>query len=352
MTPVRIALGFAAALLLILLSPRAGFPAFALSALLITLSMPLMRRYAMARPNARSGHSVPTPQGAGAPVMLAIMLACVALAASGLAVLHPWFITVLAAAGVLAVIGAIDDIRPLKALPRLGVQLLAVGAVVFTAPETWRLFPGMVPAVAERSLLVIAGAWFVNLTNFIDGLDGITIANLVPVFLYLGLADTAWVASASGPGLLSLVSGAALLAFLPWNAPRAHAFLGDVGSLPLGLIAGAALLSAAALGGSVIPPLILVLYPLLDATLTLFGRIMRREKLSQAHRLHAYQRAFDSGMSARRISLEVLALNLALVVLAHVAPAVQPWSGSLALAAGIAATLALIHRFRSVRKPA
>src|SRR3954452_23983064 len=133
---------------------------------------PVLVRYALARPNARSSHRAPTPQGGGIAVVAATLVA----GAAGLALAGtpahalPGLGWLFGATAVLAGLGALDDIRPLSPLLRIGIQTLCVAAVVATAPEA-RLLPEAVPVVLERGLEVLAGVWFVNLFNFMDGID-------------------------------------------------------------------------------------------------------------------------------------------------------------------------------------
>src|SRR4051794_13844991 len=139
-----------------------------ISAGLIVWLRPLLVRYALARPNARSSHSVPTPQGGG----IAVVAASIGVAGLFSGVLpggEMREVTVLALATLLlALTGAVDDIRPLSAALRLALQALAVTALILAIDG--RLLPE-VPLWLERGLAVIAGLWFVNLVNFMDGLD-------------------------------------------------------------------------------------------------------------------------------------------------------------------------------------
>lgn len=278
----------------------------------IVVLWPLLVRYALARPNARSSHREPTPQGGGIAVVGAT-LAGLWLWGSPAPALTSFAAAIVCGALALAVAGAIDDVRPLPVAPRLIVQALAVGAVIALAPAEWRLAPAL-PMVLERLLLVVAGIWLVNLTNFVDGIDGITAAHLLP--LALGVAVLAGLGFASPwSGALATALAAALLGFLPFNLPPARLFLGDVGSLPLGLIAGALLLDVAA-QGSPAAAILLAAYPFVDATLTLFDRIRRRVRLADAHREHFYQRAVDRGRPVIVVAATVAILQLVLAGLA------------------------------------
>ena len=284
-----------------------------LSALLIVTLRPLLVRYALARPNARSSHRVPTPQGGGIAVVGASLLVAgaVLLAAGMPAGALP---VVAVAALALAVVGAVDDIRPLPAGPRLLLQAAAVAAVVWASDG--RVLPEAVPLGLERTLLVIGGVWFVNLVNFMDGLDWITVAEMVPV-----TAAIAVLGAAAGAPMavvcLALALCGACLGFAPFNKPVARLFLGDVGSLPIGLLVGWMLLELAA-AGALAAALLLPLYYLMDATITLLRRLARGERVWEAHRSHFYQKATDNGFSALSVSAHVLGVNIALAGLAAV----------------------------------
>ncbi len=200
-------------------------------------------------------------------------------------------------------------------LVRLVLQAAAVGAVVFTTPETARIVPAL-PLALERGLILLAGVWFVNLVNFMDGLDLMTVAEVVPVtatLLLLGLlGDLPWPAA-----LIAAALCGAMLGFAPFNKPVAKVFLGDVGSLPIGLLLGWCLLELA-WRGQPAAALLLPAYYLVDSTITLFRRIARREQFWSAHRSHFYQRATDHGFTVSRVIGEVFALNLVLAGLAIV----------------------------------
>ena len=283
-----------------------------LSAVMTWLSLPLLQRYALARPNARSSHRVPTPQGAGIAVIAATLLVASAWAVwSGIAIPT----ALLAATVLIALVGFADDILTLPILLRLLLQATAVGAVVFTAPETLRIVPAF-PLTLERCLILLAFVWFVNLVNFMDGLDLMTVSEVVPVtaaLLLLGwLGDLPWVSALFAAALCG-----AMLGFAPFNRPVARVFLGDVGSLPIGLLLGWCLLQLA-WHNHVAAALLLPAYYLADSTITLFRRIARHEPFWAGHRTHFYQRATDNGFTVPRIIGEVSALNLLLALLAIV----------------------------------
>lgn len=281
-----------------------------ISALVTWSSRPLLQRYALARPNARSSHRIPTPQGAGIAVIAATLLVASVWAAIVNVAIPP---ALVAGTVLIALVGFADDIMSLPVLLRLVLQAAAVGAVVFTAPETARIVPAL-PLTLERGLILLAGIWFVNLVNFMDGLDLMTVAEVVPVTAALLLLG--WLGELSWPAMVVAAAlCGAMLGFAPFNRPVAKVFLGDVGSLPIGLLLGWCLLELA-WHGQPAAAVLLPGYYLVDATVTLCRRIVRREQFWSAHRTHFYQRATDNGYAVPRVIAEVLVLNLVLAGLA------------------------------------
>jgi UDP-N-acetylmuramyl pentapeptide phosphotransferase/UDP-N-acetylglucosamine-1-phosphate transferase len=321
-----------------------------LSAFLIVLLRPLLQRYALARPNARSSHSIPTPQGGGLAVIIATIAAStfsVSFSGSGTS---SALLAVFAATVLLALIGAYDDLRTVPVLPRLLMQAAAVGIVLATLPAEFHLFPAL-PVWAERGILLIAGLWFVNLVNFMDGLDWMTVAEVVPVTGAL-VAFGLWGQLPFGATMVALALLGAMIGFAPFNKPIAKLFLGDVGSLPIGLLTGWCLLQLAG-SGHLAAALLLPLYYLADATLTLFRRLMKGEAVWVAHRSHFYQQATNNGFSVTRVVSDAFILNIALATFAAItiwmkSPAVQ----IVMILLGISAVTIVLRRFSRQRKVA
>ena len=302
--------------------------AAALSAGLIVVLLPTLRRHALARPNARSSHAEPTPQGGGIAVVVAtaiVALAAVTLTAPpGERVQLVW---VIGAAALIGAVGAVGDVRAMPVLPRLALQALAVAIVIAALPAELRVIPPL-PWLFERALLGVAALWFVNLVNFMDGIDWMTVVEAVPVAG--GLVAIGWLgALPSAAVVAALALLGAVLGFAPFNRPVARLFLGDVGSLPIGLLL-AWLLMLLALDGHVAAALLLPLYYLADSTVTLLRRLVHGEKIYQAHRSHFYQRALDRGLSVPGVIRRVFAVNLGLLALA----AGTAWTPRLALQIG------------------
>ena len=291
------------------------FAGAVVTAALIFLLKPLLVRLFLARPNARSSHQVATPQGAGIAVMLGLLLVCgaVLLLCAPARDAAPSLVPVLAAAAALALLGALDDARALPAAWRFIGQTVAAIAVVASLPENLRLLPDLLPLLVERGLLVLGAVACINAVNFLDGIDWMTVAEITPIALGIGLLEA--LGAVPAPiGLLSLALLGAMLGFAVFNKHPAQVFLGDAGSLPIGLclaflliFVGQADLAAAAL---------LPLYIIADAGLTLSRRLINKEPIFSAHRSHFYQRATSQGFRVPQVTARVFLLGLLLAGLA------------------------------------
>jgi UDP-N-acetylmuramyl pentapeptide phosphotransferase/UDP-N-acetylglucosamine-1-phosphate transferase len=296
----------------------------------------LLRHAVLDHPNERSSHAEPTPRGAGIGILLVVLPAWCAI---GLIVpgslAGPTTTTWLVPAGalLLALVSWLDDLRGLGPPTRLAAQLLVVAAFVLFLPGP--VFQGLLPPYADAAAAALVWVWFVNLYNFMDGVDGLAGVETVALGgggALAGMIVAPLVADHLQAGLV----GAAALGFLAWNRPPAKIFLGDVGSVPLGFLLGWLLLGLAATGAWQ-AALILPLYYLADATITLARRAARGEAVWRAHREHFYQQAVRHGRSHGAVAGAVALANLALVGLALVAAGSGPdrlpaW---LALAAAI-----------------
>jgi UDP-N-acetylmuramyl pentapeptide phosphotransferase/UDP-N-acetylglucosamine-1-phosphate transferase len=283
-----------------------------LSALLIVALGPWFPRYAMAEPNARSSHKLPTPQGGGIAVIGAVIVvsgAVLFFSSTSLSAL----VVILAAVLLIAAVGALADKRPIAAAPRLVLQSFAVAAVLATLPPELHLLP-ILPWWGERILLLIGTLWFVNLVNFMDGLDWMTVVEVVPITAALAALGILGYLPRENT-VISLTLCGAVIGFAFFNRPVAKLFLGDVGSLPIGLLLGWLLLMLAG-NGARVAALLLPLYYLTDSTITLLRRVLNAEPVWLAHRSHFYQRATDRGFRVIDVVVRVFAINVALAALA------------------------------------
>ena len=266
--------------------------AMAFSATLVRAAIAYAHRRGMLdQPGQRRSHTIPTPRGGG----IGLVAAAVATMSAALVMLPlPWSWTValaVAAATVLtAGVGWWDDHRSLPILPRLGVQLLACTVVAAAI-----LCDGGL-SLAWLPLLMVAGAWSINLHNFMDGIDGLLAQQAIFVGVGLG-----WLAWASGqPARAGAAAGlaAASLGFWFFNRPRARIFMGDVGSGTVGLLIFALTAMLWRTETALVwPALTLSSSFVVDAALTLLSRMLAGKRWYTPHREHLYQWLVRSGMS-------------------------------------------------------
>jgi Fuc2NAc and GlcNAc transferase len=213
----------------------------------------------------------------------------------------------------LAIISLIDDLISLKPVIRLSAQMItALAAFIFIKG----INPVSISGIEINSLLIlyplviIGIVWFINLYNFLDGIDGyasleaITVATLM--FIFTG-------------SLINIILIACILGFLYWNWPKAKIFMGDIGSTQLGfilIVLGIYFHNKSEL--SIINWIMLASLFWFDATLTLFRRWRNKEKLSIAHRKHAYQRAVQSGLTHQHTILLSIGINSVIAALVFI----------------------------------
>ncbi len=286
------------------------------------LVLRILRHYALFdHPNPRSSHASPTPRGGGIAILATLVPIWIMVGSNGVVPASELSVIVVSVLG-LAGISWLDDIGGLSPLVRIAGQSAAVGASLFVMPPDSLFFAGILPPAVDVVVAGVLWVWFINLFNFMDGIDGI--AGTETVCIGIGVAVVAMVAGLnSSISIYGLIIAAAALGFLGWNWQPAKIFMGDVGSVPLGYLLGWLLLVLAATGQPV-AALILPLYYLADSTVTLVSRAIRGEKVWQAHRQHFYQRATQRGLSHARVVIYILIVNFALLALAVTAASASP----------------------------
>jgi len=291
-------------------------------------------------PNHRSSHALPTPNGGGLGVVVASLVAVGWLASSETGDLV-WLLPL----GLpLAVVGLLDDIRFLPAKVRLTVHFAVVVGLLALAHHlpAFDLFGFSIEGRLLLVGMVLAGMWWINLFNFMDGIDGLAGVQAISM-LGLSMLLAAWVRPdviGSPMWILAISLGTATFGFLLLNWPPAKVFMGDVGSTWLAfMILAVALLSIQAGWLTYKVWLILAAVFVSDTTVTLCTRMLRGERWYEAHCIHAYQKLArrwggERKVGHRSVTLLVLAINL--VWLAPLACAAQLWphhSSALLLAA-------------------
>lgn len=289
--------------------------AFVLSLALTRLVLGWLRAKAVLDiPNERSSHTIPTPRGGGLAVT-PVVVGGWGLAGLVSPVPVPVVLwAVLAAGTALSVVSWLDDRLNLPRRLRLGLHVAAAALGTLLLPETTLVFQGWLPLWADRAVTLIGWVWFINLYNFMDGIDGITGVETASIGTGLLAVSLLLPAAATLPyGLFGMTAAGAALGFLVFNWHPAKLFLGDVGSVPLGYLLGFALILLAG-DGAFAAALILPAYYLLDATFTLLKRLVQGKPVGQAHREHFYQQAAHTGgLRHSQISGLILVTNLCLL---------------------------------------
>lgn len=281
-----------------------------ISSLLLTY---LVRKIALKKaiidiPNERSSHTIPTPRGGGLAIAITWFGALIILFAIGK--IEKSLFYALIPGVLLSTVSFFDDVIDLKPKTRLFFQLV-------TAMLGWSailLFSDL-KLMDPIQLLIVTGfaipiiMWFINLFNFMDGSDGFLGMEGIfySIALYLFTQNT-----------ILLIFALSIAGFLCWNWPKAKIFCGDVGSTLIGYnIAIFAVYFYQFQLTSIAIPLALSALFWIDATVTLFRRLMNKEQLTRAHRKHAYQRLIQTGFSHLQVLLVGIVINAIILLAAY-----------------------------------
>lgn len=272
----------------------------------------LVRFYAIRKsildiPNQRSSHSTPTPRGGGLAMVISWFVGLGYLFLKGQIEQHLFF--ALFSGLILAVVSLLDDIMDLSPKIRIAAQAIsALGALFFLGGID--LFPqinGVVIFWMVNIVTFVGIIWFINLYNFLDGIDGY--ASQEAILVATGLLII------TGNHVLGVLI-AAVGGFLIWNWPKAKIFMGDVGSTQLGFIL--VVFGVYFQNNGIVDIytwLVLTSVFWFDATYTLYRRWRNKEKLTEAHKKHAYQRLIQGGFSHLKVDLLAMGLNIFLLML-------------------------------------
>jgi len=300
----------------------------------------LLQRAVLDIPNDRSSHKIPVPRGGGwalVGLLLPAMIGATFFYDHSLR-----HVGLIGAVFVLAGISWLDDRSHVNPLVRLALHLFAawLGSLSFSSQEL--LFGGALPFWLDRALMILGWAWFINLYNFMDGIDGIT--GIETLCIANGVSFAFTVASIDLPfvDFLTLILTGLSLGFLAHNWHPAKIFLGDIGSVPLGYLAGFCLLSLA-VKGYLVAALILPLYYIADSGITLTRRALRHEKIWQAHREHFYQQAALGAGRHDKVVWLITTANLGLILAACIALS-HPLEGGLCAILIVALLLRKMHK--------
>jgi Fuc2NAc and GlcNAc transferase len=259
-------------------------------------------------PNERSLHDIPTPKGGGIAITLTWYAGITILFFTG--IIERSLYLALLSGIMLAFVSLIDDIKGLKPIFRLTVHFLtAILAFYFLNGLRPLVIPGL--NINYNFIIypfaIIGMVWFINLFNFMDGVDGFASVEVITVSCVLFVMS--W-------NIITILLIICMTGFLCWNWPKAKIFMGDVGSTQLGFILVVlGIYFHNTLEFSILNWMMLTSPFWFDATLTLFRRWRNKEKLSEAHRKHVYQRIVQAGFSHEKVNLFLILINLFIITL-------------------------------------
>jgi len=270
-----------------------------------------LKKSFLAHVNERSSHTTPTPHGGGIAIAITWFLGLVYLFTCQ-EIETPLFSALMVGA-LLSIVSFLDDVYELSPKKRLLTQAFVSVLGLYLLGGLSKIDLGFFVIenqIVTNALAFVGIMWFINLYNFLDGIDGYAGSEAV----FLGVAG--WLLFG---GSYFLVLVACVLGFLVWNWHKAKIFMGDVGSTLLGYTIAIFALYHQNNGTSILVWLILFGLFWFDATLTLFRRYQNGEKLSMAHKKHAYQRLTQNGWSHEKVVVYAIFLNMLLVVLGYIA---------------------------------
>lgn len=267
-----------------------------------------LKKQALDLPNERSSHTVPTPRVGGLAIVLTWYIGLFGFFYYGLIGTSLFY--ALMCGALLAIVSFIDDLVNIKPIIRLIVHfVVVVSAFVF--------LNGIRPFIAPHieinylyityPLAIIGMVWFINLYNFMDGINGFASIEAITIALFM------YFFTFNAVNLLLVV---AVLGFLFWNWPKAKIFMGDVGSTQLGFVLVVlGIYFHNELQFSIVNWIMLSMPFWFDATFTLFRRWRRHEKITDGHKKHAYQRLVLAGFSHTQVGFMLIATNIAIILL-------------------------------------
>ncbi|MBV5277931.1 MAG: glycosyltransferase family 4 protein [Campylobacteraceae bacterium] len=262
-------------------------------------------------PNERSSHLTPTPHGGGIAIAMTWFFGLLYLFTCK--EIDTQLFSALMVGVVLSLVSFLDDLYELSPQKRLLTQAFVSIVGLYLLGGFTKIDIGFFVIenqIVTNGLAFLGIMWFINLYNFLDGIDGYAGSEAV----FLGVAG--WMLFGGNYFLVLVVC---VLGFLVWNWHKAKIFMGDVGSTLLGYNVAIFALYTQNNGTSILVWLILFGLFWFDATLTLFRRYKNGEKLSLAHKKHAYQRLTQSGWSHEKVVVYSIFLNMLLVLLGYIA---------------------------------
>ena len=319
---------------------------FLISLILSRLVIHYFGKHLIDKPNFRSSHQIPTPRGGGIALACGVVITLLVTSPLTYTSTSPLY-WLLLPTGLIAVLGICDDLINLNVGLRLIVQFLLASLGIFLAGVN-REFSPPVQLLAILAMILFV-VWMTNLYNFMDGINGLAALEAISVCASMALIYWIKIADIEVIYILIIIAASAS-GFLFWNFPTAKLFMGDAGSLFLGLSLG--LLAIGSINKDIylfVAWLIMLGVFIVDASYTLFYRIITRQAIQQAHRTHTYQKMAIKFHSHARVTLAIVAINLLWLLPIAIAVATTHLHYLAALAIAYTPLLLLAHKSQAGR---
>jgi len=259
----------------------------------------------VATPDGRTLHKGAKPLGGGGPVIVLALGAWVLWAWP----LSPVYIALLVSAIILGVVSLIDDFLTVSAALRFSLQMIAVAICLYFLPSEQHVIWTGWSIVIDRLVTGLCWLWFINLYNFMDGIDGLAASETISICIGVVLIGY-FVGLPIDLVLLAALVACGAAGFLPWNWHKSRIMLGDLGSIPIGFLLGFLLINLA-MKGYLVAALLLPLYFVADASITLVRRILTGERFWQPHNTHFYQNATKwGGLGHDQVVIRIIGANI------------------------------------------
>lgn len=270
-------------------------------------------------PSSRRAHQKPTPRGGGIAIVLCFIFGFSPFEYFFTGAIN-FYYPVISVLLVIATISLLDDIKTIPILSRLVVHLLCAGVILCTNLYPATLFHQELPHLVDFILAVIGLTAFLNIYNFLDGIDGISAAqtiHLTVTMLIICYLRHDVIINVDLVLVINLIMLSSVAGFMIFNWHPAKIFLGDVGSITIGLLLGLSLMLIAASGERLfVSALIASLYYLADGGLTILIRLINKEKIWLPHLKHFFQKAIKTGKTQPQVVGYIMACNFLLMILA------------------------------------
>lgn len=271
------------------------------------------------KPDDRRAHKIATPRGGGLSMVIVLVILGGAFEhffstpATGIFKIVQLF-------GIIALVSFLDDIMAISALIRLIIHIVCSGLAVFLLLYPTTLLHNELPIIVDFILTTVVLTAFLNIYNFLDGIDGITAVesiHLLLTILLLCYLKYDIIINVRAIIIIAVILLACSISFLIFNWHPAQIFIGDVGSISLGFIIGICLLLISASSAHLfVASTIASLYYLADGSLTILIRLINREKIWQPHLKHFFQQAIKNGFTSKQVVLRIIYCNFFLMILA------------------------------------